>query len=257
MNWERYLEIKRARHGIRARFYPENQTEAKQALALGIIDIGDYVEFSLTMEPLVDAVHDPDPEVRKEAIRKIAERKTPFSVRTLLRMLEDEDEEVRLYSASELDRIEAELQQKIYRLREDLRGGKAPGETRQELAKTYIEYSELLLQDEALRSFYLRKAIELLSKNIKKSPREVESWFHRARAHLLIGALDKASEDLRRVLRLDKYFAKAYVYLSEVYFRLGRFDMVKQIMTYAPIDERQAEDFDVRIFWADEISSRN
>ena len=74
MNWNRYLEIKKNYFEKKNCFWPENQTEAKQALALGVIDIGQYVEFSMTMEPLLDAVHDPDPNIRKETIRRIAEQ---------------------------------------------------------------------------------------------------------------------------------------------------------------------------------------
>ena len=110
MNWDRYLEIKRNQFSQKSYFLPENQFEAKQALALGVINIGQYVEFSLTTEPLLDILHDPNPDVRKEAIRKIAEQNTPFSIKMLYNMLNDPDEEVRLYSAQELDRLQSEIQ---------------------------------------------------------------------------------------------------------------------------------------------------
>ncbi len=257
MNWERYLAIKRERHGLKTKFIPENQQEAKKALALGIIDIGDYVEFSLTMEPLLDSAHDPDPEVRKKAIRQIAERKTPFSVQTLLRMLEDEDEEVRLYAASELDRIEGEMQRRIYLLRETLRMEGPSAKNRFRLASAYTEYVQLLLRSPELRTFFLKKALALLEENLSDHPNSVDDWYQLGLAQLLMENYTQAASSLRRVLKLEPKNTKAFLLLSEVYFRLGEFKMIKKILGHAPIDKRQTHEFELQLYWAETIADRN
>jgi len=249
VNWDRYLKRKRERHQPRSRFIPENQAEAKQALALGIIGISEYVEFSLTMEPLVDRVHDPDPVVRREAIRTIAERRTPNAVRTLRQMLLDENEEVRLYAASELDRLEAELQTRMHNLRQRLESDSLDLQARFDLAKTNIEYAHLLLFDSDLRHFFLDKAIALLNQNLRQDPTNPQYYFYRGWAHRLRGNYEQAVEDLKRAVMWNKKSTPAFVQLAELYFLLGKYDLVKKIMNTMPVEVSQVEEFHAHLLW--------
>ena len=187
MNWKRYLEIKQNHLREERYFVPENQKEAKQALALGSIDISRYVEFSLTTEPLLDSIHGPDPSARKEAIRKIAGKKSPFSVRMLHQMLADTDEEVRLYAASEIDRLEAEQQKRIHKLRKKLNSNQANPDSRFELAKQYIDYARILLISPNLRSFFLNLAIDLLNANLRERKNDPAYLFYRRSEERRVG----------------------------------------------------------------------
>jgi tetratricopeptide (TPR) repeat protein len=251
VNWDRYLRRKRERHRPRTRFIPENQAEAKQALALGIIGISEYVEFSLTMEPLVDRVHDPDPVVRREAIRKIAEHRTPAAVRMLREMLLDEDEEVRLYAASELDRLESELQERMQRLRRQLEEDPLDIQARFELAKINIEFARLLLADSDLRHLFLDKAIELLDENLQRDTSNPQYYFYRGWAHRLQANYKAALADLKRAVVLDKRSPKAFVLLAEIYFQLGNYDLVKKIMAIMPVGMDQIEEYHAHLLWKD------
>ena len=249
MNWERYLELKRERHRPQNRFRPENEIEAKQALALGLIDIGQYVEYSLTLEPLLDSVHDPDPDVRKQAIRKIAEQRTPFSIRMLHNMLLDEDEEVRLYTASELDRLEGEMQKHIHQLRKKLIENPNQLEIRFKLAKAYIEYARLLLLDNNLRHFFLNKAVGILNRNIALQPNNPDYLFYRGWVYQMQGNYQKAITDLTKTIKLNKRFVMAFLILAEVYFELGEYHYVKWIMNVIPVKKQQVEEYNVHLYW--------
>ena len=249
MDWERYLELKRDKNRSAIRFLPENQNEAKQALALGIIDISQYVEFSLTMEPLLDTVHDPDPNIRKEAIRRIAERKTPHSIQMLHMMLLDDDEEVRLYSASELDRLEGEMQKRIHLLRQMVEKDPDKVESRFELAKNYIEFGRLLITSDNLRFFFLKKAIELLDPIFESRSADADLYFYRGWALQLQSNFKPALSDLKEAIRLNSKLIMAFVVMAEIYFQTGKYDYVRKIMTTMPVDSHQVEEYYAHMFW--------
>ncbi|MCH8127109.1 HEAT repeat domain-containing protein [candidate division KSB1 bacterium] len=249
MNWERYLQLKRQQTQSDIRFLPENQSEAKQALALGVIDISQYVEFSLGMEPLLDTVHDPEPDIRKEAIRRIAERRTPLSIQMLHGMLLDEDEEVRLYTASELDRLEDEMQKRIHKLRKALEEDQNDHRNRFELAKTYIEFTRLLVTSEVLGNFFLKKAIELLNKNFDDGVHDANHNLYRGWAFQLKSNYAQALLDLKEAIRHDKSLILAYIVMAEIYFLRGRYDFVKKIMKTMPVHHHQVEEYYAHLYW--------
>lgn len=249
MNWNRYLEIKKNQFDQKNCFWPENQSEAKQALALGVIDIGQYVEFSMTTEPLLDAVHDPDPNVRKGSIRRIAEQKSPFSIKILHNMLTDPDEEVRLYAASELDRLESEKQKQIYQLRENLKNNKHDQAACFELAQTYIDYSNILLTSINLKFFFLTQAIELLNNLLSNNSKNANFYYYRGLAFKLLNEKQKALIDLKQAVDLNKQHIKAYSTLAEIYFSQHKFDYVKKIMDLLPAKKQDIEEINAQLFW--------
>ena len=249
MNWNRYLEIKQDHFREKRYFVPENQKEAKQALALGVIDIGQYAEFSLTTEPLLDSIHDPDPNTRKGAIRKIAGKKSPFSARMLHSMLSDGDEEVRLYAASEIDRLEAEQQKQIHKLRKKLKTDPDNPDYRFELAKQYIEYARILLISPNLRSFFLNHAIDILSANLRYRKNDPAYLFYRGLAYKISGDKQNALKDLKKAVRTGKNYLPAFIELADVYISVERFDYVKMIMSTISIKKQNIEEFHAQLFW--------
>jgi|GEM_PF-1591034 tetratricopeptide (TPR) repeat protein len=252
MDWKRYLEIKARKSRSEPQFWPENQQEAKKALALGIIDIEQYIEFSLSQEPLLDVVHDPDPDVRKEAIRKIAERRMPFSIRTLREMLLDRDEEVRLYAASELERLEGDMHRKMYKLQRALELQPEQPHLKFELARSYVEYAYLFLESEPLRRFFLQKAIFLLDQIIRQHPDEYEYHFFRGIAWKLQKRYAQAMEDFKKCMLLNPENARAYFQMAELYFLAGRFDLVEKIFKKIPYKGLNEHETDVVSFWLED-----
>lgn len=251
MDWDRYLRRKREQHrGRPSRFVPESASEAKQALALGIIGISDYVEFSLSTEPLVDMVRDPDPLIRKKAIHRIAELRTPGAVARLRAMLSDEDEEVRLVAASELERMDREVQKRIHELRTKLREDPLDAQSRFELAKEYIEYARILLADSDLRNFFLENAIDLLDHNLKDDPTNPNYRFHRGLAKRFLGRLEEAVADLKRAAMRDKKLFSALVVLAEIYFLKGRYDLVRKLMSKVEVGVDESDEYHARLLWS-------
>ena len=255
MNWNRYLEIKRDPNKFSKYFLPDNQTEAKQALALGVIDISQFIEFSLTTEPLLDMVHDPNPDMRKSAINQIAEKNTPFSMKMLHNMLNDIDEEVRLYAASEIDHLENQQQKHIHQLRQKLKQNPDDAETNFELAKTYIEYARLLVINEKLRSFFIKNAVELLDKLITENQQNGLFTFYRGFAFKMIGDDQKAIIDLKQTLSYDNNHTAAILVLVEIFFKLKKFNLVKDIFKILQLKEYEIEELNAQSFWKTEKSN--
>lgn len=251
MNWQHYI-IDRARERTsRPVFRPETQEEARQALALGIIDIGDYVEFSLSVEPVLDTVHDRDPEVRKNAIQKLAHRKDPLSIKLLRDLLLDEEEEVRLYAASELDRLEREYHTRIHQLRQTVTSNPADAAARFGLAAVYLDYAGVLLSGSPLADFFVRKAIDLLDALVKEHPQNADYLLLRARGHQLRGDHARALIDFRGCLKIQPGNINAFLGLAESLFYQKRFNDVRQVFRRIPSINREGEAFDAYLFWTE------
>ena len=249
MNWDRYLDLKKQRNRPADHFIPENENEAKQALALGIIGIGEYVEYSLTMEPLVDSVHDPDPEVRKLAVRQIAEKHTPFAIRLLHFMLMDVDEEVRLYAASELERIDNEMQARIYDLEQKLKKNPNATALRTELARIYIDYARQMMVGENLQKFFLKKAVAVLNRNFEMGQKNSENYFYRGWVFEMLGDFKRALRDFKEAIGINPRDPRAYIESAQIYFNLKKFDTVKRIMRIVPVHSEQIEEYHAHLYW--------
>ena len=250
MNWQQYLFTK-SRGDERFVFRPETQEEARKALALGIIDIGEYVEFSLSMEPVLDSVHDPDPEVRKKAIQRLADHRDPLSIKLLRDLLLDEEEEVRLYAASELDRIEREFHMRIYHFKNE-KPYPTDEENRFYLARIYIEYAETLLRETPLADYFFNKARELLNGLIQQQEKD-DYYYFRARCFQHQKDYESAVRDYRKCIALNAGFQQAYFGLAECLFYQDRFADIKRIFRVLPSINREGEAFDAFLYWSEKI----
>ena len=122
------------------------------------------------------------------------------------------------------------MQKRIHQLRKKLAENPKQLGISFELAKTYIEYARLLLLSNNLRYFFLNKAIALLNHNITHQPDNPDYLFYRGWAYQIQDNYQKALVDLKQTIKLNKRFTMAFLLLAEIYFKLGRYDYVKQIM---------------------------
>ncbi len=249
MKWESYILRKKRGRTRKSKFQPRTQQEAKDALALGIIDIGDYVEFSLSLEPVLDSVHDPDPDTRKKAIQTLAQRRDPLSIQLLHYLLLDQEEEVRLAAATTLEVMEKEMHSRIHRLRQALQTSPGDRATRLRLAQTYIDYASVLLMNRNLQRFFLNKALELLNELIHADPDEVQYYLERGRTYQLLDEPEKAKEDFQQCVRRDASHTQAYMGLAECLFKLKQFRNIREIMHALPPLDEDNEIADAQNFW--------
>ncbi len=251
MKWESYILRKKRGRGRKSTFRPRTQQEAKDALALGIIDIGDYVEFSLSLEPVLDSVHDPDPDTRKQAIQTLAQRRDPLSIQLLHYLLLDQEEEVRLAAATTLEVMEKEMHTRIHQFRQELKADPNDREKQFRLAQTYIDYASVLLMNRSLQRFFLGKALAYLDELIEAKPGETRFLLARGQTYQLLDEPGKAKEDFRRCISLDAKCLPAFMGLAECLFKLKQFTKIKDIMQSLPETEQEQEVTDARIFWTE------
>lgn len=233
-------------------FRPETIAEAKRALDLGLIDVSEYVEISLALEPIVDALSDPDLSVRRKAILDLAKHPNrAWAVGKLQELLRDGSEEVRLYAAETLDRLDSGYMKAIYRL-ETLLREREDEKAAHALAKLFCEYAEVGLPGETIGRWYLGRAEKILGKLLEQSPDSLADLLLRGKVRKLLGRYHDALGDYKRVLRLDPANREAFFALAEIYYLLGDYDSVVHSvkrLSQAPLPEELQETVE---FWLDE-----
>ncbi len=232
-------------------FRPETIAEAKRALDLGLIDISEYVEISLALEPIVDALSDPDLGVRRKAILDLAKHPNrTWAVRKLQELLRDGSEEVRLYAAETLDRLDRGYQHAMYKVETALRRKEEDGLWRS-LARLFCEYAEAGLPGETIGRWYLKKAEKILNRLLERSPDGVADLLLRGKVRKLLKQYTDAFGDYKRVLRTDPGNHEAYFALAEISYLLGDFDSVVHSvkrLSQAPLPEEMEQTVE---FWLD------
>ncbi len=230
-------------------FRPETITEAKQALELGLIDISEYVEISLALEPIVDALSDPDLSVRRKAIQDLAKHPNrTWAVQKLQELLRDGSEEVRLYAAETLDRLDSGYQKAMYELENALRK-RADSNAQQNLARLFCEYAETGLPGETIGRWYLERAEKILDRLLEQSPNNVANLLQRGNVRKLLKRYTDALGDYKRALRLSPQNTQAFFALAEIYYLLGDYDSVVHSvkrLSQAPLPEEMEQTVE---FW--------
>lgn len=249
MNWAEFFTTRRHAARPENAFKPETQEEAKKALELGLIDLRQYVEFSLSTEPVMDKIHDPDPEVRREAIRAMAERRDAFSQEVLRQLLLDEEEEVRLSAALELDRLENEINRKIYELRRRLAYDPRDPRVKLALAGAHLDFAQLIQANAVLASFLIKQALGYLDEIATLCHADENYHFMRGRALQLRGDLSAAQACYQQCLRLAPAHEAAQNLLAEVLFQRHDFDALRRLLASLPAGGRESETAQAREFW--------
>jgi HEAT repeat protein len=95
------------RQGIQALGSHLRKDEIDQALVDGLIDVRDYARYLVGVQPVVDNLYDPEENIRKNATFALKERRDRSAVELLERALDDPSEEVRLFAAEALEKIDS------------------------------------------------------------------------------------------------------------------------------------------------------
>lgn len=235
-------------------FKPRTAAEAQKALELGVIDISEYVEHSLSMEPVIDALEDPDPEVRRRAIFDLLRHpRRPWAVAKLKELTESLDEDTRLYASEALEQLDSAYFQAFERLQRRYRIS-GSNKDRLLLALLYLDYFESGLPGKSLGSWYLQRAIRLASEALDSDPASAQAYHVRGKLWKALGHPKKAVDDLREALRLRPAEPKIYIDLAEAFYLLGDYDSVAHSCRYASQAPLPEELDEVVAFWLEEAS---
>lgn len=226
-------------------FRPMTVDEADTALVNGLIDVQEFARCLVSVEPLVDTLFDVDDEVRKEATVLLKKRADRAAVRLLERALEDPAEEVRLFAAEALDKLDSMYNEAIAGLIERIKGG-ATRRLVALLGRVYFDYAAKGMYDPGMREVYFEKAARELERALTL-PADADAAGDEAALRLFLGASwhelgrwDEALAEYRRVKELQGSSADLLVRVASVRFAQGRYDEVRRIC--ALVRERYGEE---------------
>lgn len=211
-------------------FRPMTVDEADTALVNGLIDVQEFARCLVSVEPLVDTLFDVDDEVRKEATVALKKRADRAAVRLLERALEDPAEEVRLFAAEALDKLDSMYNEAIAGLIERIKGG-ATRRLVVLLGRVYFDYAAKGMYDPGMREVYFEKAARELERALTLPGDGDEAavrLFLGAAFHEL-GRWDEALREYKRVKELQGSSADLLVRVASVRFAQGRYDEVRRI----------------------------
>jgi len=234
------------------RFRPLTVEEAELALLNGLIDVQEYSRCLVAVEPLVDTLRDADAQIRKGATFELKRRADRHAVKLLEEALQDENEEVRLFAAEALEKLDSMYNEAINAVIELIKAGA----TRRQhflLGRIYFEYAFKGMYDAGMQEIYYEKAIAEFVKALDISgedpPEERLILFVGACAHEL-GRFDEALENFARVRSLVGDGADVLMRLCAVHFALHDYQRVG-VLCRRVLDEYGDDEYgEVLRLWA-------
>jgi len=171
------------------------------------------------------------------AIEKLCKSLVPEKVKLLRRASQDESPEVRLYAATALLKLEVDAQNRIEA------AGKAAdfaqdAEAFTELGNLYREYALSGLAEKSLSRYYLEKAIGAYRDALDRRSGDPEAMTVYGRCLLELDRLGDAGRLADGALRLWPQREELVFLRNEIYYRLGRYDLIQEAFEVLPPEAR-------------------
>ncbi len=231
-------------------FRPMTVDEADVALVNGLIDVQEYSRCLVAVEPLVDTLRDGDDQVRKGATFELKKRGGRNACKLLEQALDDPSEEVRLFAAEALEKLDSMYNEAINGLIERIKK-KSTRRLHFLLGRLYFDYAFKGMYDPGMRVIYYEKAVKELEKALTREG-ETENW-------QVWQFLGSACYELGRYEKALSWFAKIksahgedgdlLVRVAAVRFAQGRYDDVRKLCTRIKERYGEGEYNEVLDFW--------
>ncbi len=172
-------------------------------------------------------------ELRLKAFLFLTEMRSPESVRLIKTGLQDPDDEIRLLSFSVLDRVEKRISEEIHKNLNRLKytkNKKEIGKIYSNLAGLYWENVYTGIADPEITNFYLSEAEKYAKLSIDILGDDPYLDLLLGRVYLQKGELDASAQHLQKALNSGIPQFKVAPYLAELYFRMGRYSKIRDIM---------------------------
>lgn len=209
---------------------------------------------ALDFMPLADILASDDIDLKRGAVDKLAQLKTPEAVTLLLQHRSDSSTEMRFYVTSALARIKKEYDEELEAAKKELAKAKDAARARLLLARIYLQYAASGLLDDATVQAHRREALYHLGaiskmpdvdRLLKGEAGQMQLWLHISNQSWEEGlsTIDRlAAEDLVDPQELTR----ARV---QILYRSGRFPEVKQAMTQLAQSGIQDKDWSAVANW--------
>jgi len=179
-------------------------------------------EAELEISPLVDVMGEEDAELRRGAVNIMEKLPKKDAVRLLQLSLQDSDVEIRFYAASELSKIETELNDNIITAKEEVERSPDSADAHLSLANSYSEYYESGILDEVTANYYRGLALGEYYTVLELGGENVKVMNYLANLEALNKEYDKALARFKRVCEIAPNDVYANVGIIHVYFETGK-----------------------------------
>jgi tetratricopeptide (TPR) repeat protein len=182
----------------------------------------------LGVEPLVDVLSGDDPDLKRGAIDALVRSQGYRAASVLRPLLRDPDSEIRLYASVTLGKLEDDIGQALQAARAATGGAAADATVWQQLAWLYVEYATCGFLAQPSASHHLELAHEAYEAARRLQPDQSELALGLARAHLLLGQLDRVEEYLQPAVLERPNAPDGHLALMELAYRRGALVAVAQ-----------------------------
>ena len=209
---------------------PFTVDEADTALVNGLIDVREYCRCLISVEPLVDTLLDGDDQVRKGATFELKRRGGRNAVKLLEQALDDPSEEVRLFAAEALEKLDSVYNEAINGLIERIRE-KASRRLHFLLGRVYFDYAFKGMYDREMGTIYYEKAVVEFERCLKLSGevKNWEIWQFLGAAYYELGDYQKSLHWYEKTRSQQGESANLLIRFAAVCFAQGKYDEVKKI----------------------------
>ena len=178
-------------------YVPHTSTAAFRAAELEMLPIERYVFEATSVKSLTEEPFDVDG-IEQQLSRENLDIETNLTlVRALTILLKSESQEIALFAAEGINLIEGRYNKRIEDLKAESGHETNPDSVR-ELARLYVELSQLYGRQSALRKFYLKEAYQWSSAIEGVGDIDVKSQQRTIRVLIQLGLLDQAASELDR-----------------------------------------------------------
>ena len=211
-------------------FRPLTVDDADTALVSGLISIQDYSRYLVSVEPLADTLKDMSLQIRKGATFELKKRGGRNAVKLLEQALSDGSEEVRLFAAEALEKLDSmyykSINGLILRIKEN-----PSGKLYFLLGKVYFDYAYKGMYDDGMRKIYYHKALSEFKNALGalESDRHFEVWDFLGSVCYELAMFDEALEWFTK-LRAEKGESPSLLLrIGAIYFATGEYEKVRNI----------------------------
>ena len=230
-------------------YIAEKSEEILKANRTGNI-LRDFRE-EINFEPFIDIMQGENVKVKAMVIKKLSKDFNPENIKLLKSALNDPLKEVRLYAASALVEMESELNEKIRKAQEVLRGMKT-FKAYGNLGDFYWLYAQSGLMEKALAYHYLHEAISAYQKSLEMNPHQSQLEIEYVRCLIELGEFQTAQGFVEHSLTQWPQNTDLIFLSAAIYFQLGLFPQIPKRLNPINISELDDQQKELVHFWTQE-----
>lgn len=211
-------------------FKPLTVDDADMALVSGLISIQDYSRCLVSIEPLADTLKDMSLQIRKGATFELKKRGGRNAVKLLEQALSDGDEEVRLFAAEALEKLDSMYYKVIDGLIQKVKR-KPRRKVHFLLGKVYFDYAYKGMYDVGMQRIYYKKAFYEFEKalSIEGEIEDFHIWDFLGAVSYELGLFDKAMKLFEKLREEQGDSQSLLLRIAAVHFAKGDYERVRDL----------------------------